>query len=198
MVYLILDEQLKGAIALADIIRPNAKIAIEKFKKLGIKCFMLTGDNKKAAEISSRNIGIEDYFAEILPQHKADTIKKIQSNGHVVAMVGDGINDAPALATSDVGIAIGAGTDIAIETADIVLVKNNLLDVVNLLKLSKATTNKIIQNLLWATGYNIFALPIAAGVLYPFGIILTPAVGAMLMSLSTVIASVNAKLLKLD
>jgi Cu2+-exporting ATPase len=197
VIYVIVDEKLKGAIALADIIRPESKEAIQKLKAMGIQCLMLTGDNKKVADWVAKEIGLDDYFAEVLPQDKVNKIKEVQQRGLLVAMTGDGVNDAPALAQADVGIAIGAGTDVAIETADIVLVKSNPLDVVAILALARATTNKMIQNLLWATGYNAFAIPIAAGALYNFGIILTPAFGAILMSLSTVIVAINAKLLQI-
>lgn len=198
VIYVMIENQLKGAIALADLIRPESKAAMTKLKAMGIRCLMLTGDNQKVAEWVAREIGLDDYFAEVLPQDKVKKIKEVQDLGLLVAMTGDGINDAPALAQADVGIAIGAGTDVAIETADIILVKSNPMDVVAILALSRVTTKKMIQNLIWATGYNAFAIPIAAGVLYPFGIILTPAVGAILMSLSTVIVAFNAKMLTLS
>lgn len=198
VIYVMIEDQLQGAIALADIIRPESREAIAKLKSMGIQCMMLTGDNKKVAQWVANEIGLDDYFAEVLPQDKVNKIKEVQSRGLLVAMTGDGVNDAPALAQADVGIAIGAGTDVAIETADIILVKSNPKDVVVILSLARATTNKMIQNLLWATGYNAFAIPIAAGVLYQFGILLTPAVGAILMSLSTVIVAINAKLLQIQ
>src|SRR3990167_7392004 len=198
VIFVIIDNSLKGAIALADIIRPESKEAISKLKEMGIRCIMLTGDNKKVAEWVSREIGLDEYFAEVLPQEKVAKIKEVQKRGLIVAMTGDGVNDAPALAQSDVGIAIGAGTDVAIETADIILVKSNPLDVVSVIALSHATTNKIIQNLLWATGYNAVAIPVAAGILFNYGILLTPAFGAVLMSLSTIIVAINARLLRIN
>ncbi len=197
VIYVVIDDELKGAVALADIVRPESKEAIQKLKAMGIKCLMLTGDNKQVAEWVAKQIGLDDYFAEVLPQDKVKKIKEVQNQGLLVAMTGDGVNDAPALAQADVGIAIGAGTDVAIETADIILVKSNPLDAVAILSLARATTNKMIQNLFWATGYNAFAIPIAAGVLYKFGILLSPAFAAVLMSLSTVIVAVNAKFLRI-
>lgn len=195
VIYVLIDNQLKGAIALADIIRSEAKIVISKLKQMNIRCMMLTGDNKNVAKWVADSIGLDEYFAEVLPQDKVAKIKEIQSRGFVVAMTGDGVNDAPALAQSDVGIAIGAGTDVAIETADIILVKSNPQDVVTIIALARATTNKMIQNLLWATGYNVIAIPLAAGILFNHGILLSPALGAVLMSLSTIIVAINAKLL---
>lgn len=158
---------------------------------------MLTGDNRYVAEEVSRDLGLDEFFAEVLPHQKAEKIREVQER-YTVAMVGDGVNDAPALAQADVGIAIGAGTDVAVETADIILVRNDPRDVVTIIRLSKKTYSKMFQNLLWATGYNAFAIPLAAGVLYSYGILLSPAVGAVLMSMSTVIVAVNAKLLKMD
>ncbi|MGA9290982.1 MAG: HAD-IC family P-type ATPase, partial [Ignavibacteriaceae bacterium] len=148
------------------------------------------------AEWISKELDLDDYFAEVMPDKKSEKIKEVQKRGLVVAMTGDGVNDAPALAQADVGIAIGAGTDVAVETADIILVKSNPKDVVSLIKFARATYKKMIQNLIWATGYNVIAIPLAAGVLYSAGIVLSPALGAVLMSLSTVIVAVNAKLLK--
>ena len=196
VVYVIIDDKLTGVIALADIIRPEAKQAVSQLKDMGIRCIMLTGDNERVARWVSKNIGLDEYFAEVLPHQKSEKVKEVQSRGLVVAMTGDGVNDAPALAQADVGIAIGAGTDVAIETADIVLVRSNPLDVVSVLELSRATYKKMIQNLAWATGYNAFAIPLAAGVLAGAGIILGPAMGAVLMSLSTVIVAINARFLK--
>jgi Cu2+-exporting ATPase len=197
VVFVLVDGSLQGAIALADIVRPESKTAISRLKAMGIKCMMLTGDNKAVARWVSEEIGLDEYFAEVLPSEKADKIKEVQGRGLVVAMTGDGVNDAPALAQADVGIAIGAGTDVAIETADIVLVKNNPVDVVSIIDLGRATYGKMIQNLAWATGYNVFAIPLAAGALFKSGILLSPAVGALLMSISTVIVAINARLLRI-
>lgn len=196
IVYVLMDNKLIGMIALADIIRDESKDAIKKLKEMGIKPILLTGDNKQVARWVAEEVGIEEYFAEVLPGDKSNKVKEIQSRGLVVAMTGDGVNDAPALAQADIGIAIGAGTDIAIETADIILVRSNPMDVVTILDLSKATYRKMLQNLGWATGYNLFAIPLAAGVLFPLGILLSPAAGAALMSLSTVIVAINARLIK--
>jgi Cu2+-exporting ATPase len=158
---------------------------------------MLTGDNEKVAKWVSEELGLDEYIAEVLPHQKAEKAREFQTRGYVVAMTGDGVNDAPALALADVGIAIGAGTDVAVETADIVLVRSNPLDVLAIIKLAKATYKKMVQNLIWATGYNAVAIPLAAGVLYNMGILLSPAAGAALMSLSTIIVAINAKLLKI-
>ena len=196
VVFVMIDDKLAGAIALADIIRPESKEAILQLKGMGIRCMMLTGDNRQVARSVSDQIGLDEYFAEVLPEAKAAKVKEVQRRGLIVAMTGDGVNDAPALAQADVGIAIGAGTDVAVETADIVLVKSNPLDVVSIIGLARATYRKMVQNLAWATGYNAFAIPLAAGVLYKSGIILSPAVGAVLMSLSTVIVAVNARFLR--
>ncbi|HWR26050.1 MAG TPA: heavy metal translocating P-type ATPase, partial [Methanosarcina sp.] len=197
VVFLIEGEKVLGALALADIIRKESREAISKLKGMGIKCFMLTGDNRYVAAWVSRELELDDYFAEVLPHEKAEKVKEVQKK-YITGMVGDGVNDAPALAQADVGIAIGAGTDVAIETADIVLVKNDPRDVLNVIRLSRKTYSKMYQNLLWATGYNVFAIPLAAGVLYGYGILLSPAVGAVLMSLSTIIVAINAKTLKME
>jgi Cu2+-exporting ATPase len=197
VVYLLVDEKLTAAFALADIIRDESKEAIKQLKEMGIKPMMLTGDNKQVAKWVADELGLDDYFAEVLPDKKSEKIKEVQGRGMVVAMTGDGVNDAPALAQADVGIAIGAGTDVAVETADIILVKSNPKDVVSLIKFAKATYKKMIQNLIWATGYNVIAIPLAAGVLFAYGIVLSPALGAVLMSASTVIVAINAKLLKI-
>ncbi|OGU77482.1 MAG: copper-translocating P-type ATPase [Ignavibacteria bacterium RBG_16_34_14] len=196
VVFVLIDNKLTGAIALADIIREESKEAIKQLKELGIKPMMLTGDNKQVAKWVADELGLDDYFAEVLPEKKAEKVKEVQNRGMIVAMTGDGVNDAPALAQADVGIAIGAGTDVAVETADIILVKSNPKDVVSLIKFAKATYRKMIQNLVWATGYNVIAIPLAAGVLYSAGIVLSPALGAVLMSVSTVIVAINAKLLR--
>lgn len=197
IVFILVDDKLIGAIALSDLVRTESKQAIKELKEMDIKTIMLTGDNLKVAEAVSKEIGIDEFIAEVLPQDKANKVKEVQQRGLTVAMTGDGVNDAPALAQADIGIAIGAGTDVAIETADVILIKSNPLDVVSIIKLSQATYKKMVQNLLWATGYNLFAIPLAAGVLYSFGILLSPAVGAVLMSLSTVIVAINARFLKI-
>ncbi len=185
-----------GAINLADTVRKDSQKAVETLKKEGIKTWMLTGDNEKAAKEVSDELSLDGFFAEVLPDEKQDKIKELQKKGEFVAMVGDGINDAPALAQADVGVAIGSGTDVAAETADIILVNSNPKDISSLILFGKATYKKMLQNLGWATGYNIFAIPLAAGVLAGYGILLSPAVGAILMSLSTVVVAINAKLLK--
>ncbi|MDD5044425.1 MAG: copper-translocating P-type ATPase [Candidatus Omnitrophica bacterium] len=195
IVFVMLDGQPKGIIALADIIRPESKKTISILRKMGVKCIMLTGDNKQVSQWVAEQTGLDEYFAEVLPQEKALKVKEVQQRGLTVAMVGDGVNDAPALAQADVGIAIGAGTDVAIETADIILVRSDPLDVVAIIGLARLTYRKMVQNLAWATGYNAFAIPLAAGILYTSGIILSPAMGAILMSLSTVIVAINAKLI---
>lgn len=196
VVFVLINGELYGAIALADIIREESKKAIARLKEMGIQTMMLTGDNKQVAAYVARELSLDDYFAEVLPDHKTQKVKEIQSMGLTVAMTGDGINDAPALAQADVGIAIGAGTDIAVETADIVLVRSNPLDAVDIIALAKATYRKMVQNLIWATGYNAFAIPLAAGVLSGYGILLNPAMGAVLMSMSTIIVAINARILK--
>lgn len=196
VVFVLIDGDLKGAVALADIIRDESKEAISRLKEMGIRCMMLTGDNELVAKWAAEEIGLDEYFAEVLPEEKAAKVKEVQSRGLVVAMTGDGVNDAPALAQADVGIAIGAGTDVAVQTADIILVHSNPLDAAAILDLSRATYRKMIQNLVWATGYNAFAIPLAAGALYAYGVLLSPAMGAVLMSLSTVIVAINARFLK--
>jgi Cu2+-exporting ATPase len=195
IVYVLVDDQLQGALALADVIRKESKAAIATLKQMGIQSMMLTGDNRHVAKWVAEELGLDDYFAEVLPHEKAVKIREVQNRGLTVAMVGDGINDAPALAQADVGIAIGAGTDVAIEAADIVLVHNDPQDAVAILGLSRATYKKMVQNLLWATGYNAVAIPLAAGLLLPLGILLSPAIGAALMSISTIIVAVNARFL---
>lgn len=197
VVFVLQEEQLTGMIALADIVRETAKEAIQDLHEQGIHTVMLTGDNERVANWVAKQLAIDEVYAEILPDEKAEKVKEIQQKGWKTAMTGDGINDAPALATADLGIAIGAGTDVAMESADIVLVNSNPKDVVSLMHLSKKTQTKMVQNLWWASGYNIIAIPLAAGILAPVGIVLSPAVGAILMSLSTIIVAINAKLLKI-
>ena len=191
------DNKLAGVVAAADTIKPNAKKAVEKLKQLGIEVAMITGDHKKVAEAVGRELGIDRVFAEVLPEDKEKYVKKLQDEGKFTAMVGDGVNDATALAQSDVGIAIGAGTDVAIETAKVVLMKSDPLDILRAITLSKATVRKMKQNLFWASIYNVLAIPIAGGILYPsFGIMLRPEFAALLMSISSIIVATNAVLLK--
>ncbi len=197
VVFVLEDHTLQGFIALADQLHDNAQEAITTIQAMGIETIMLTGDNQRVASYVGEKLGIDTVIAEVLPQDKSEKIKALMKGGKRVAMIGDGVNDAPSLAAADLGIAIGAGTDVAIETADIILVKSNPLDIVNLLKLAKATYSKIVQNLIWATAYNAFALPLAAGVLFNQGIVISPALGAALMSLSTIIVAINAKLLRI-
>lgn len=195
-VYILINNELVGTIALADEIREESYDAIDELKKEGVKSMLLTGDNGKVAKAVAEKLDMEDFIAEVLPHQKLEHIKELQNKGEFVAMTGDGINDAPALAQADIGIAIGSGSDIAAETAGIVLVNSNPKDVTGLIKFGKATYRKMIQNLIWATGYNVIAMPIAAGVLYSWGVILSPAVGAVLMTVSTVVVAINASLLK--
>ena len=197
VVFVLVDDQVGGAIALADIIRPESRQALNALKEMGIRVMMLTGDSSAVARWVARELQLDDFFAEILPDQKAAKLQEVKSRGLTVAMTGDGVNDAPALVQADVGIAIGAGTDVAIESADIVLVRSDPRDVVSIVQLARATYRKMVQNLLWATGYNIVAIPRAAGILYQQGILLSPAAGAILMSLSTVIVAINARLLQL-
>lgn len=198
VVYLLVDGDLKGAIALADIIREESARAVRELKGMGIQCMMITGDRKEVAEWVSREVGLDRYYAEVLPQRKAEKIREIQSQGLIVAMTGDGINDAPALAQADVGMAIGAGTDVAIEAGDVVLVRSNPLDTVYVVKLARSTYRKMLQNLAWGAGYNVFAIPLAAGVLFSYGIVLSPAVGAILMSASTIIVAFNSRFMSIE
>jgi P-type Cu2+ transporter len=192
VVYVLLDEEIVGAIALGDVVREESREAIDRLKEMGIRVMMITGDSKTVARAVAEELHLDDFFAEVLPNDKAKEIRKLREQGLTVAMVGDGINDAPALAEADVGIAIGAGTDVAMETADIVLVNSDPRDVLNLVALSRSTYRKMVQNLWWASGYNIVAIPLAAGVAAPLGIILPPAVGALVMSVSTVIVAINS------
>lgn len=196
VVFSVVNGKLAGAFALADQIREESKQAIQDLKSSGIRVYMLTGDAEAVAKEVSQQLGIDAYFAEVLPEQKAQKIKALRDQGFRVAMVGDGINDAPALVTADVGIAIGAGTDVAIESADVILVKNNPQDVAGAIAFSKRTYSKMVQNLWWAAGYNIFALPLAAGLFAGLGIIIDPAVGAILMSLSTVLVAINSQTLR--
>jgi Cu2+-exporting ATPase len=196
-VFVLVDETLVGSITLSDTIRVESKQAVSTLQSMGIQCWMLTGDNEATAKAVSKELGMDGYFAEVLPDEKQQKIKELQNKGAFVAMTGDGVNDSPALAQADIGIAIGSGTDVAASTADIVLVNSNPQDIVTLLKFGKATYRKMIQNLVWATAYNVIAIPLAAGVLYATGFILQPEVGAILMTLSTVIVALNARLLKI-
>ncbi len=196
VVYLVQDRSVVGSFALADVIRPESKQAVQQLHDMGIEVVMLTGDSQAVAKAVADELGIDRYFAEVLPEHKDSKVRELQTQGKKVAMVGDGVNDAPALTRANIGIAIGSGTDVAVESADIILVQSNPLDVAKIFKLSRATRNKMIQNLWWAAGYNIVALPLAAGVLAAWGILLSPAMGALLMSLSTVVVAINAQLLR--
>ena len=197
LVFILINNTLSGYIALSDKIRPESFDAIKTLHTNNIKSVLLTGDNKEVAESVSKQLGIDTFYAEVLPHQKLEKIKELQDKGEFVAMTGDGVNDAPALAQADVGIAVGSGSDIAAETAGIVLVNSNPKDIVSLILFGKATYKKMIQNLVWATGYNVVALPLAAGVLYKIGILLSPAAGAVLMSVSTVIVAINASFLKI-
>jgi Cu2+-exporting ATPase len=196
VVNLIHRDQIAAAFALADVIRPESREAIDRLHEMGKEVAMLTGDSQAVARAVAEELGIDTYFAEVLPEHKDQRVTELQAQGKRVAMVGDGVNDAPALTRADVGIAIGSGTDVAVESAGIILVQNDPRDAVNVIDLSRASYRKMIQNLFWATGYNVIALPLAAGVLAPLGILLSPALGAAFMSLSTVIVAINAQLLR--
>jgi Cu2+-exporting ATPase len=195
VVYVLVDRRVEGALALADVIRPESREALKQLKALGIQTMMLTGDARAVAQWVARELGLDDVFAEVLPHQKAEKIQEVKARGLTVAMVGDGVNDAPALVEADIGIAIGAGTDVAVEAADIVLVRSDPRDVWAVVVLARATYKKLVQNLWWAAGYNLIAIPLAAGVLYKAGILLSPALGAVLMSLSTVVVAINAQLL---
>ncbi|HKK60901.1 MAG TPA: copper-translocating P-type ATPase [Salinivirga sp.] len=196
VVYILADNKIAGLITLADKIRDASQSAIKSLQANGIKTYIITGDNENVAKNVSEELKMDGYFAGILPDEKQKKVKELQDKGEVVAMTGDGINDAPALATADVGIAVGSGTDIAAETADIILVNSNPQDIASLIKFGKATFTKMIQNFVWATAYNVVAIPLAAGILIGYGILINPALGALLMSLSTVIVAINAQLLK--
>lgn len=196
LVYLVEGERVRAAVALADVIRPESSDAVRELKEMGVEVAMLTGDSQDVAGWVAAKLGISEYYANVLPEDKDKMIRDIRGQGRRVAMVGDGINDAPALISADVGIAIGAGTDVAVESGGIILVRNDPRDVAGIVRLSKASYRKMIENLLWATGYNVVAIPLAAGALYTYGIVLPPAVGAILMSASTVIVALNAQLLR--
>ena len=196
VVFVIVNEKLVGFIALADEIREESAGAMQAFKKQGIKVLMATGDNEKVAKAVSEKMNLDGYFSEVLPHQKVDLVKELQEKDEFVSMTGDGVNDAPALAQADIGIAVGSGTDIAAETADIILVNSNPKDILSLILFGRATYRKMMQNLLWATGYNVVAIPLAAGVLYNYGFVLNPAIGAVFMSASTIIVAINAQLLK--
>lgn len=192
-----INKKIAGVIAVSDLVKENSQLAVAKMKELGLEVAMITGDNKKTAEIIGKSLGINRIFSEVLPEEKEDYVKKLQSEGKFTAMVGDGVNDAPALARANIGIAIGAGTDVAIETANVVLMKSDPMDILRAIILSKATVRKMKENLVWASIYNILAIPVAAGVLYPsYGITLKPEFAALLMSISSIIVAVNAVSLK--
>ena len=196
VVYLVQDGQVAASFALANVVHPESKEAVARLHQMGIEVAMLTGDSEAVAKAVAVELGINTYYAEVLPEHKDRTVAELQAQNRRVAMVGDGVNDAPALTRADIGIAIGSGTDVAVESADIILVQSNPADVVKIVALSRATYRKMFQNLAWATGYNVIALPLAAGVLAPIDILLSPAVGALFMSLSTIIVAINAQLLR--
>lgn len=196
IVYLVHESEVAAAFALADMVRPESKPTVDKLRSMGIKVAMITGDSPDVAQTVAGELNIEQFFAQVLPEHKDQKISELQEQGHRVAMVGDGVNDAPALTRADVGIAIGSGTDVAVESAGIILVKSNPMGVVSIIELSQASYRKMVQNLIWAAGYNIIALPLAAGVLAPIGFVLSPAIGALLMSLSTIIVAINAQMLR--
>ena len=194
--FILIDDVPVGIVSLADTIREGAKEAIDQLRSMNIKSFLLTGDNEKVAAAVSKQLGMDGYLANVLPHHKQEKVKEFQDKGEIVAMTGDGVNDAPALAAADVGIAVGSGTDVAAETADIILVNSDPRDVVKMIDFGKKTYSKMIQNLVWAVGYNVVAIPLAAGVLYPT-FVLSPAMGAVLMSVSTIVVALNASLLKI-
>ena len=196
VIYLANQTEIVALFAIADVIREESREAIKQLHDLGLKVAMLTGDSEAVARAVAKELNIDTYFAQVLPEHKADKVRELQQGGNKVAMVGDGVNDAPALVTADVGIAIGAGTDVAIESAGIILVRSNPLDIVKIIRLSRATYRKMIQNLVWATGYNVVAIPLAMGILAPIGITLDPAIGAVFMAVSTVVVSINAQLMR--
>ena len=196
VIYLVRGGAAVAAFAAADVRRPESKQAVADLHAMGVKVAMLTGDSQAVAKAVADELGIDEYVAEVLPENKDAEIARLEAQGKKVAMVGDGVNDAPALTRADVGIAIGGGTDVAIESAGIILVRSNPLDIVSIIQLSKATYRKMVQNLWWATGYNIVALPLAAGILAPIGIELSPAAGAILMTVSTIVVAINAQTLR--
>jgi P-type Cu2+ transporter len=196
VIHLLQDGKPVASLALADVIRPESREAVKRLHDMGVQVAMLTGDSQAVANAVAQDLGIDTYFAQVLPENKDQKVIELQKQGKRVAMVGDGVNDAPALTRADVGIAIGSGTDVAVESAGIILVKSNPLDVVKIIELSRSSYRKMVQNLVWAAGYNVVAIPLAAGVLAPWGILLSPAVGAVLMSLSTIIVAINAQLLR--
>ncbi len=196
VIFILINNEPAGFITLADTIRETAPAAIARLKQMNIKVYLLTGDNEKIAASVASKLSMDGYFANILPHQKQEKIREFQSNGEVVAMTGDGVNDAPSLAQADIGIAVGSGTDVAAETADVILVNSDPQDVAVMIGFGRSTYRKMKQNLAWATGYNVAAIPLAAGVLYPY-FMLSPALGAVLMSLSTVIVAINARSLRL-
>ena len=196
VIFTVVDKQVVAAFAIADVIRPESRLAIRALHKMNVQVAMLTGDSQAVAQAVAAELGIDQVFAEVLPEHKDHKVAELQAQGKRVAMVGDGVNDAPALTRANVGIAIGGGTDVAIESAGLILVQSNPLDVVKIFALSRASYRKMIQNLWWAAGYNIVALPLAAGVLAPWNILISPAFGALLMSVSTIVVALNAQLLR--
>lgn len=196
VINLVVDDQLAAGFALGDTLRPESKQAVKKLKDMGIEVALLTGDSTPVAASVASHLGLTHYFAEVLPEHKDEKVSQLQAEGKYVAMVGDGVNDAPALARADLGIAIGSGTDVAVQSADVILIDSNPMDVVGVIELSKASYRKMVQNLIWATAYNLVAIPLAAGALSGWGLVLSPAAGALLMSLSTVIVAINAQLLR--
>jgi Cu2+-exporting ATPase len=196
VVYLIQNSAVVAAFALADVIREESRVAVQKLHQMGIEIAMLTGDSQDVAKAVSEELGIDQYFAEVLPEDKDQKVMALQKQGKKVAMVGDGVNDAPALTRADIGIAIGSGTDVAVESAGLILVRSNPLDVVKIITLSRASQRKMKQNIWWAAGYNIIAIPLAAGILAPIGFDMPPAVGALIMSISTIVVALNAQLLR--
>lgn len=196
MVYLVRKGDLIGAFAMADVVRAERYGVVDALHDIGIEVAMLTGDSRDVADAVAEELGIDTVFAEVLPEDKDKKVQELQDRGQFVSMVGDGVNDAPGLIWADIGIAIGSGTDVAVQDADIILVQNNRMDVVRLMELSKARYRMLQENIVWEAGYNVFAIPLAAGVLTPIGSPVSPAVGALLMSLSTVIVVINAQLLR--